>query len=351
MWHLEANSRVVIDLPKIEEGLWPGAPAVFASGPGPLAGRSRWRCPRRRAAARARTRSKRPAAAFPRPPHRGRRGRRPGEHPSKMGQRPSDLAAQLRGCAALTAVVGADAGKALGAAQARALPVLVRLLRLYGHHADAQVAAWGTLVHLVEPQPFLRKPLADLEALRLALSGIDAHKRDEAVLAAIATRLLRPAAAARLCRPAASSCSSRPSTSTRRRRRSPRWRGCLKLAGVSNIVRRMSRMEALMPLRALCGRARRGGLSTRSSSPSRGALPRRRSMQPAADDSTGAGGRARLAARFGGDAALQADAARVLAALLSSERAVLAFVAAGGTEAPWARSRRTAKTRRSVRRR
>ena len=36
-WHLDTNNKVTIDLPKIEEKLWPGTPAVFTHGPGPLA--------------------------------------------------------------------------------------------------------------------------------------------------------------------------------------------------------------------------------------------------------------------------------------------------------------------------
>ena len=37
VWHLDTHSKVTIDLPKIEEKLWPGTPAVFTMGPGPLA--------------------------------------------------------------------------------------------------------------------------------------------------------------------------------------------------------------------------------------------------------------------------------------------------------------------------
>ena len=114
---------------------------------------------------------------------------------------------------------------------------------------DLQLAAWPCLVHLIEAQPFLRKALADLDALRLVLSAIDAHKGDEGVLTqlAIATRLLLPATPPRAFVEAGGlellveAIAHHPSCLVLAEVAG----GCLlKLAGVNNIVRRMLlRME------------------------------------------------------------------------------------------------------------
>ena len=59
----------------------------------------------------------------------------------KMGQRPYDLDAQMQGCNLLVELIDTDPGKCLGAANARALPVVLRILRHFGHKADVQLCA------------------------------------------------------------------------------------------------------------------------------------------------------------------------------------------------------------------
>jgi hypothetical protein len=200
VWHLDTNCKVTIDLPKIDEKLWAGTPAVFTSGPGPLA---EYRMPELLDSAdevggAAATGGGGAAAADS--PHALVAGIAPECVVQKMGQRPNDLEAQLHGCHLLSQLIGADPGKSLSAANARAIPVVLRLLRYFGHKPDVQLAAWHTLVTLVEAQPFLRKVLSDEQGMKLTLAGMDAHKASEAVLAqlSIACRLLLPATPPRL---------------------------------------------------------------------------------------------------------------------------------------------------------
>ena len=175
-WHLDTNNKVTIDLPKMDETLWPGVPPVFTSGPGPLA------------------EYQMPALPCPNPvdeeatgddatkiapaPSGGAsnasdsskaliRGVAPEAIVQKMGQRPNDLPAQLHGCQLLCDIVDTDPGKALGAANARALPVVLRLLRYFGHRTEVQLAAWRALITLVEAQPFLKKILVEQGGMKV----------------------------------------------------------------------------------------------------------------------------------------------------------------------------------------
>ncbi len=148
-WHLDTNSKVILDLPKLEPGLWKGTPPVFTSGPGPLAeyvvptllltsaedvatGGAKYVDPANATALVA--------------------GLAPETTVQKMGQRPSDLRAQLNGCAALSEAFEADPGKCLGAANARGTQVLLGILRRFGQKADVQLAVWKALLQMIEAQ-------------------------------------------------------------------------------------------------------------------------------------------------------------------------------------------------------
>ena len=147
-WHLDTNNKVTIDLPKIDHQLWPGTPAVFTHGPGPLADYQMPALPSNEEGDEA-TGSDASRALIA--------GVAPETVVQKMGQRPYDLDAQMQGCNLLVELIDTDPGKCLGAANARALPVVLRILRHFGHKADVQLCAWRTLVTLVEAQNFLRK--------------------------------------------------------------------------------------------------------------------------------------------------------------------------------------------------
>ena len=176
VWHLDSGCRVTIDLPKIEEKLWPGTPAVFTSGPGPLADYAIPALPADDpsatgvdASADSSTRTLVVGVA-------------PESVVQKMGQRPNDLPTQLQGCAVLSTLLEVEPAKSLGAANARAIAVLLRILRVYGQKAEVQLATWRPLLLMVQAQPFLRKLLIDAGGMRLILSGLDACRPDETVL-------------------------------------------------------------------------------------------------------------------------------------------------------------------------
>ena len=237
VWHLDTHSKVIIDLPKIEEKLWPSPPAVFASGPGPLAeyqlpclpspdaadddeivtgGASTGGASSSSAAASAASAASSALVT----------GIAPESVVQKMGQRPNEKQLQLDGCDLLYALVGSDPGKALGAANARALPVVLRVLRYFGHYPEAQLACWRTLNALVEAQGFLRKLLSDQQGMKLVLAGMEAHRKHEAVLVQLSLScrlLLPPRRHAPLLRLADSNCSSSACARTPSRCRLARW--------------------------------------------------------------------------------------------------------------------------------
>ena len=323
-WHLDTNSKITIDLPKIEEKLWPGTPPVFTDGPGPLAD---YQMPALPASSDdvATGGSALVASVAPE------------TIVQKMGQRPNDLPAQMHGCALLCELVEADPGKCLGAANARAIPVLLRLLRFFGHQPEVQLAAWRTLITMVEAQSFLRKILVESNGMKLILAGLEAHRADEAVLTqlAIGCRTLLPATPPRLFVEAAGlellveSLTAHPTAPLLGEVAG----GCLHmLSGVNNIIRRMIlRMEALAPLLSLCG-----ANETRQSlhevtmglvlqlSKGDTACAQLYTMQI---DSAKI---LELMRRFPSAVSMQADGARTLASLLTNEQAVLDLISHDG---------------------
>ena len=188
-WHLDSGHKVTIDLPKIEEKLWPGTPAVFTSGPGPLA---EYALPALPGADDATATGAADADAASRTALVA--GIAPESIVQKMGQHPNDLEVQMQGCKLLSTLVETEPGKALGAANARAIQVLLRILRTFGHKPEVQISAWRPLLGLVAAQPFLRKFLIDAGGMRLLLGGLDACKANEAVLTqlCLACRSLLP---------------------------------------------------------------------------------------------------------------------------------------------------------------
>ena len=331
-WHLDTNNKVTIDLPKIEEQLWPGTPPVFTHGPGPL---SEYQMPallsdggdvEATGGKVVKEESKALVA-----------GIAPESVVQKMGQRPNDLQIQLHGCALLVELVDTDPGKALGAANARALPVLLRILRYFGHMPEVQLAAWRALITLVEAQPFLRKVLMDQGGMKLVLAGLEAHRADEAVLTqlAVGCRSLLPATPPRPFVEAAGlellveSINAHPKGV----QLGEVAGSCLHmLSAVNNIVRRMIlRMEVLKPLLEQCdaNKTHQGihevaiGLTVQLSKGDQACM-QLFAMQ------MNIGVLLPLLARFPEAGALQADGARALATLLTSESAVLDLIAREG---------------------
>ena len=335
-WHLDSNCKVTLDLPKLEAKLWPGTPPVFVNGSGPLAEYTLPALGEPSGEGDAATGSAAPPADVPTALVAGVA---PEGIVQKMGAHPNALDVQLHGCGLLGTLFEHDPGKCLGAANARAIPVLLRVLRVSGHKPEVQLAAWRPLLAMVNTQPFLRKFLLDAGGMRLVLSGLDACKPDAMVLTqlCLAARSLLPATPPRpfveagglellveamqahpQCAPLAEVGGS-----------------CLHmLSGVNHIVRRMIlRMEVVPTLLALC-----------ATSPSRLALHEvtlgllvqlakgDASCQSLLQRQADAGAVLAVLRRFPGAAELQADGARCLAALVGSEDAVLAFLAEGGVE-------------------
>jgi hypothetical protein len=343
VWHLDTHSKVTIDLPKIEEKLWPGTPAVFTMGPGPLAEYQIPALPSPEdvedelAVSTGADGSSGAAAAAATALVAGVA---PESVVQKMGQRPNEKQLQLDGCNVLSTLIGTDPGKALGAANARALPVILRILRNFGHYPDVQLVCWRTLVTIVEAQNFVRKVLSDQQGMKLVLAGMEAHKRHEAVLVqlAIACRMLLPATPPRPFVEAGGlellieSIRAHP-TSVQLGEVAG---SCLHmLSGVNNIVRRMIlRMEAIAALLALCeaneSRAHIHevclGLTSQLAKGDASCLQ----LFAMQIDTQGI---LKLIVRHLASPAVQADGARALAALLSTEATVLTFIAEGGLEA------------------
>eukprot|EP00966_Prymnesium_polylepis_P116919 2701697-Prymnesium_polylepis.1 len=113
----------------------------------------------------------------------------------KICQSPLDRDMQVHGCALLTELFVNNAGACLGAANARAVPVLVRMLRSHGQDADVQLAAWRPLLAMLNAQPFLRKVVVDGGGMNMLLAGFSAHvKHAEVVtLLCLVLRSLLPA--------------------------------------------------------------------------------------------------------------------------------------------------------------
>ena len=258
----------------------------------------------------------------------------------KMGQRPHDKALQLRGCDVLCTLIGTDPGKGLGAANARALPIILSILRNFGHYPDVQLRCWRALCCLVEAQAFLRKVLSDQQGMKLVLAGMEAHKSNEEVLVqlALACRLLLPATPPRPFVEAGGlellveSINQHPSSV----QLGEIAGSCLHmLSGINNIVRRMIlRMEVLGALIKLCeANSTRAhihevtmGLTAQLAKGDASCL-QLFGMQVTT---------AQILKQLAGhvqSSALQADGARALAALLATERAVLSFIAEGGLDA------------------
>lgn len=194
-WHLDSNCKVIIDLPKIEDALWPGSPPVFTgnTGPGPLAS---YRMPALSAIdADTGTGTGTGAGGLAGGSTALIAGVAPESVVQKMGQKPNDMQLQLQGCEVLSTLFEADAaGKSLSAANARAIPVLLRILRVFGHKLEVQLAVWRPLLQMVSAQPFLRKLLLEQGGMKLILSGLDACRSDATVLTQLchACRILLP---------------------------------------------------------------------------------------------------------------------------------------------------------------
>ena len=219
MWHLSADTHeIVIDLPKVRPSLWPAIlaplPAIASKpAPPPVAGG----VPH--------------AAAEGAPPPPARLD----VVVQRMGQRPRDLAA-LRECiaaieanidpaspaaaeaaAAQTAVRaagggggdgGADAGSAVAvsakeaadgavvaALNARAVPLLLRAVRMHGQLREVTADAWRLLCSLMRGRGFVKKIAADGGAMGLLLPALRSHMRDAPTAAqlVLAVRMLLPA--------------------------------------------------------------------------------------------------------------------------------------------------------------
>ena len=337
-WHLDTNSKVIVDLPKLEPGLWKGTPPVFEAGSGPLA---EYVVPTLAITDEATGSC---AAGTPSDPANRTAmvvGLAPETLVQKMGQSPNDLPALLHGCATLAEVFEADGGKCLGAANARAVPVLLRVLRLYGQRADVQLAVWQPLLQIINAQPWLRKVLVEAPShgMKLLLTGMDAHKPDASVETqlALVLRALLPATPPRPfveaggleilvevviehanCVPLVEVAGS-----------------CLHmLSAVNNIIRRMIlRMETIPPLLALC-----------DAHPARASLHEvvlgltaqlgrgDASCQPLYSMQVSISATLELARRFPASAVVQAEACRAIAPLCTSERGALALMEADGLE-------------------
>jgi hypothetical protein len=340
-WHLDSNCKVTIDLPKMVPQLWKGTPPVFASGAGPLAEYALPGLPAGSGAAEdaATGGGGAPDAAGGGCSTALIAGVAPESVVQKMGQRPTDLALQLQGCAVLGALLDADPGKGLAAANARAIPVLLRILRLHGHQSEVQLAAWRPLLQMVAAHPYLRKVLLDAGCMRLVLSGLDACRADPIVLTqlCLVARSLLPSTPPRpfvesggleliveamLTHPG---CAPLLETGG----------ACLHmLSGVNHIVRRMIlRMEVVPTMLALC-----------TSEPCRDCLHEvtlglvaqlsrgDASCAPLFRRQVQAAGLLEALRRFPAAPELQADGARALATLVGTEEAVLTFIAEGGLE-------------------
>ena len=331
-WHLDSNCKVTIDLPKVEEKLWPGTPAVFTSGPGPLAEYAMPALTSDDAATGSAADKGGSTTAL-------LVGVAPASLVQKMGQTPNDLELQLHGCGVLASLLEADTGQCIAAANARAIPVLLHILRVYGHKAEVQLGAWRPLLLMVSSQPFLRTFLIDAGGMRLVLSGLDACKRDATVLTqlCLVLRSLLPSTPPRPFVEAGGleliveSMQAHPTCA-------PLLEvggSCLHmLSGVNNIVRRMIlRMEIAPTMLALC-----------AAEPSRLALHEvtigllvqlakgDHSCAPLFAMQVTATSLLDALRRFPSAAELQADVARALATHVGTEKAVLDFIAEDGLE-------------------
>ena len=330
-WHLDTNNKVTIDLPKIEEQLWPGTPPVFTHGPGPLE-----RIPDAGIALR-----RRRCRGDGRQGRRGRAALVAGVAPEsvvqKMGQRPNDLQIQLHGCALLSSSsTPTRARRSARRTRARCRCCCASSATL-ATMPEVQLAAWRALITLVEAQPFLRKVLMDQGGMKLVLAGLEAHRADEAVLTqlAVGCRSLLPATPPRPFVEAAGlellveSINAHPNGV----QLGEVAGSCLHmLSAVNNIVRRMIlRMEVLKPLLEQCdaNKTHQGihevaiGLTVQLSKGDQACM-QLFAMQ------MNIGVLLPLLARFPEAGALQADGARALATLLTSESAVLDLIAREG---------------------
>jgi len=145
----------------------------------------------------------------------------------------------------------------LEAANARAMPVLIQLLRSYGQDVEVQLAVWRPLLALLNAQPFLRKLFLDHSGMKLVLAGISAHQSSAEVLVllCLAMRTLLPATPPR---PFVEAGGLELLCEAFLRHKDDSAVGevvgaCLRmLAGVNNIVRRMIlRMRVVAPLLTL----------------------------------------------------------------------------------------------------
>lgn len=317
----------MLDLPKIEEKLWAGTPPVFSAGSGPLA---EYAMPSLDEEANSTGAESTALVA----------GVAAETIVQKMGQRPNDLALQLEGCNALSSVLEAEPGKCLAAANARAVPVLLRVLRSWGQREEVQLGVWRPLLLLLTHQPFLRKIVVDSGGMKMLLGGLDAHKAAEPVLVllALALRALLPSTPPRpfvesgglelLVESVNAFPTSAPLCEVAG--------GCLHmLSAINNIVRRMIlRMEIVPTLLATC-EAHPTRLSLHEvviglfvqlgrGDPSCGQLYAIQLKTKAVLE---------LMARFPASAAVQADGCRALGVLVSTEAAAMGLLEAGGLPA------------------
>ena len=324
IWHLGENgASVVVDLPKVEEKLWPGTPPVFVRNTSPLV---EVRLPALEPADDTATSTLVAGLA-------------PERLVQKMGQDPTDCALQLRCAALLSELFDANAGNVLAAANARGVPVLLKVLKNFGQQAQAQVGVWRALHSMVAAHSFLRKPILDADGMRVLLAGFVAHRQEEevVVLLCLMLRALLPATPPRPFVEAGGLevfCDSLLAHA-----RSPLVAevsaGCLHmLAGVNNIVRRMVlRMEVVPPLvillrehpdRAALHEAIFGVLAQLS----RGDA----TCAPFFSQQVQLTQVLRAARRHASLAGIQTDTCRILAALVDSEQRVMEVIDEGGLD-------------------